>query len=83
MNPEPNGPALDPSRATHAHLLRRAEKAGLVGALAFLVALGLMWMNHPLLLNRHLDRVLVQCGGAALLTFVTCWLVYSLKDLER
>jgi hypothetical protein len=59
--------------------LRCCAKAISVSALAFVLVLGLLWLNHPLLLQRHLDRVLMQCGIAALIAFVAIWFVDSLK----
>jgi hypothetical protein len=81
MNRESNEQAVEPSRSGTVRSLRWCKKAGWVAALAFVLVLGLMWFNHPILLRRHPERVLVLCGAAALIAFVACWFVDSQKKL--
>jgi hypothetical protein len=46
---------------------------------AFVVVLALERWLHPLLLASHQDRVLKECGKAALLVFVTALVVHRVK----
>jgi hypothetical protein len=82
MNRESNEQAFEPARGETVGPSRQFGKAICVGVLAFVLVLGLIWLNHPLLLKRHLDRVFVQCLLAALIAFAATWFVDSQKKLE-
>ena len=79
MNRESNEQAVEPSRTGTVRPLWWLKKTSWVSALGFVFVLGLIWANHPLLLRRHPDRVLAQCGIAALIAFIMIWFVDSNK----
>ena len=79
MNLESDEEQLDPSSAGRVRQSRQFAKAICVSVVTFVLMLGIMWVNHPLLFTRHPDRVLGQCGGATLIAFVASWFVFSLK----
>jgi hypothetical protein len=82
MRPAMNRESLEPSPEGGGRPLRQVSKATGVAVISFVLAVGFMRANHPLLLTRHLDRVLEQCGGVALAAFVTAWFIYSVKNSE-
>jgi p-aminobenzoyl-glutamate transporter AbgT len=79
MNRGSDEQASEPVRSETDRSLRSFEKAGWVSACTFVLVLVLMWANHPVLLRRHPDRVLAQCGIAALIAFIMIWFVDSNK----
>ena len=79
MNHESDEETLESSPVGRAYQLRQIGTAICVTVLTFVLIFGMMWVNHPLLLTRHPERVLGQCGGAALIAFVASWFILSLK----
>jgi hypothetical protein len=79
MNHESDEERLESSSGARAHQLRLTGRAIGASVLTFALFLGMMKLNHPLLLTRHPDQVLEQCGGAALIAFVTSWAIFSFK----
>ncbi len=80
MKLQPHEQDLEPSLPEKSRRSRMFAKAGLAGLTTLVLMFGLMRVYHPLITVRHLDRVLAQCGGGALIAFFASLIIDSFKN---